>query len=129
MLLNAVDIESIIRDKISFNDINFLIAEVNLGSAGDLREINKKVRSNFTSGLVCLFTEIEDKITLSIGVSNDLIKKSIIAGDLIKDIALKLGGSGGGREDFAMAGISSKNSTEKIKDIIKNTITIILEKI
>ena len=129
MLLNAVDIESIIRDKISFNDINFLIAEVNLGSAGDLREINKKVRSNFTSGLVCLFTEIEDKITLSIGVSNDLIKKSIIAGDLVKDIALKLGGSGGGREDFAMAGISSKNSTEKIKDIIKNTITIILEKI
>jgi len=128
-LLEAVDIESVLKDKISINNINFLIAEVNLGSAGDLKEINKRVRNNFLSGIVCLLTEVEDKKTLSIGVSDDLIKKSIIAGDLVKEISMQLDGSGGGRKDFAMAGISSQNSTAKINDVIKNTIKTILEKI
>ena len=74
-------------------------------------------------------TEVEGKKTLSIGVSDDLIKQSIIAGDLVKEVSANLDGSGGGRKDFAMAGISSKNSTAQINDIIKNTITTILEKI
>ncbi len=129
LLLESVDIVSICKNKISVNNIDFLIAKVNLGSAGDLKEINKKVRKNFPSGIVCLSTEVEGKKTLSIGVSDDLIKQSIIAGDLVKEVSANLDGSGGGRKDFAMAGISSKNSTAQINDIIKNTITTILEKI
>jgi alanyl-tRNA synthetase len=129
LLLESVDIVSICKNKISVNNIDFLIAKVNLGSAGDLKEINKKVRKNFPSGIVCLSTEVQGKKTLSIGVSDDLIKQSIIAGDLVKEVSANLDGSGGGRKDFAMAGISSKNSTAQINDIIKNTITTILEKI
>ena len=128
-LIEAVDINTILENRISIDDIDILIANVNLGSAGDLKEINRRVWNKVLSGVICLFTEVEEKKTLSVGVSDDLIKKSIIAGELVKDIAMQLDGSGGGRKDFAMAGISSKNSTEKIKDIIKNTITIILEKI
>ena len=72
---------------------------------------------------------MEDKKTLSIGVSDDLIKKSIIAGELVKGIANQLDGSGGGRKDFAMAGISLESSSAKINDVIKSTIKTVLEKI
>ena len=128
-LIEAVDIKTILENRISIDDIDILIANVNLGSAGDLKEINRRVRNKFLSGLICLFTEVEDKKTLSVGVSDDLIKKSIIAGELVKDIAMQLDGSGGGRKDFAMAGISLKSSSAKINDVIKNTIKTILEKI
>lgn len=128
-LIEAVDIKTILENRSSIDDIDILIANVNLGSAGDLREINRRVRNKFFSGLICLFTEVEDKKTLSIGVSDDLIKKSIIAGELVKDIANQLDGSGGGRKDFAMAGISLESSSAKINDVIKSTIKTVLEKI
>ena len=45
------------------------------------------------------------KITISISITDDLIAKSFHAGKLVKFLATELNGRGGGKEDFAMAGI------------------------
>ena len=58
-----------------------------------------------------------------------MIEKSLSAGNLAKSIAEKLGGGGGGKDDFAMAGTSSRLSLDEIKSVINETIKKELEKI
>ncbi|AJG41281.1 alanyl-tRNA synthetase [Thermotoga sp. RQ7] len=55
------------------------------------------------SGVVVLFSRFEDKVSLVVKVSNDLIEK-YDASSIARNIAKELGGSGGGRKNFAQAG-------------------------
>ena len=45
-----------------------------------------------------------DKVNLIAGVTKDLIDKGFHAGKLIKEVASRCGGGGGGRPDMAQAG-------------------------
>jgi alanyl-tRNA synthetase len=47
---------------------------------------------------------INDKPSLLVAVSQDLNKKGVDAGKLIKEIAAVVGGGGGGRPNLAQAG-------------------------
>ena len=106
ILLNSVDIDSIIEYPImDFDGIELLFSKVELGDASDLKTLSKRIKNKVDSGIIFLFTEIDNKITISVGISDDLITKSLHAGELVKFIASELNGGGGGKEDFAMAGI------------------------
>ena len=61
-------------------------------------------------------------VFLAVGVTGDLLDKGIDASVLIKEIAADIGGSGGGRKDFAQAG---GNSPEKLQDAIRKLKSII----
>jgi alanyl-tRNA synthetase len=61
------------------------------------------LRSQLTSGIVLLATETNGQVTLALGVTKDLTDR-YRAGDLIREVAIVIGGKGGGRPDFAQAG-------------------------
>ena len=106
ILLNNVDIDSIIKNPImDFDGIELLFSKVELGVASDLKTVSKKIKNKVNSAIIFLFTEIDKKITISISITDDLIAKSFHAGKLVKFLASELNGRGGGKEDFAMAGI------------------------
>lgn len=106
ILLNNVDIDSIIKNPImDFDGIELLFSKVELGVASDLKTVSKKIKNKVDSAIIFLFTEIDKKITISISITDDLIAKSFHAGKLVKFLASELNGRGGGKEDFAMAGI------------------------
>ena len=106
ILLNNVDIDSIIKNPImDFDGIELLFSKVELGVASDLKTVSKKIKNKVDSSIIFLFTEIDKKITISISITDDLIAKSFHAGKLVKFLASELNGRGGGKEDFAMAGI------------------------
>ena len=106
ILLNNVDIDSIIKNPImDFDGIELLFSKVELGVASDLKTLSKKIKNKVDSAIIFLFTEIDKKITISISITDDLIAKSFHAGKLVKFLATELNGRGGGKEDFAMAGI------------------------
>ena len=129
VLLKNVDIDTIINKPImESNGIDLFFSKVELGIASDLKNLNKKIKNRIDSGIIFLFTEIENKITISVGVSDNLISKSIKAGNLVKSIANELQGGGGGRDDFAMAGIPNINSDE-LQNVVKKIILSILEDI
>ena len=46
----------------------------------------------------------EDKISIAVAASNDLVQKGFHAGKIIKEISLRVDGNGGGRPDFAVGG-------------------------
>ena len=127
ILLKSVNIDSIIENPLlEFDETKLFFAKVELGIASDLKTLNKKIRDKSASGIIFLYTEIDEKITISIGVSKDLITKSLNAGELVKSFAKELKGQGGGREDFAMAGIPFVHSDE-ISILIKRITTEAME--
>jgi alanyl-tRNA synthetase len=69
-----------------------------------LREIADRLREKYSSAVVALGSDLGDnKATLLVAVTPDLAGR-IKAGEIIKQIAPIIGGSGGGRPDFAQAG-------------------------
>ncbi len=67
------------------------------------REAADRLRDKMGSGVAILGAVTEGRSLFVVGVTKDLTSK-IKAGDLIKEIAVVAGGSGGGRPDFAQAG-------------------------
>ncbi len=69
-----------------------------------LREVADRLRQKHRSCVVALGSVLgNDKVALLVAVTPDLTAR-IKAGDIIKQIAPIIGGSGGGRPDFAQAG-------------------------
>ena len=69
-----------------------------------LRSLADQFRQKHPSGVVVLGTVINEKPSLIAAVTPDLISRGLKAGDLIKRVALVVGGGGGGRPDMAQAG-------------------------
>jgi len=76
------------------------------------------------SAVVVLGFADDGKATLLAAVTDDLIKKGLKAGDIIKQIAPVIGGGGGGRPHMAQAG--GKNP-EKIDDALAKAFEMIKE--
>ena len=126
-MLEKIDLEKIISSQRSINGINLICAEINLGNANDLKTLNKKLKNNYQNGIAIFWTRIDKKMTISVSVTKNLQSKSLLAGMLAKSISSELGGGGGGKNDFAMAGIGIENSNEDILKAIDKSILKELE--
>ncbi|PKN83992.1 MAG: alanine--tRNA ligase, partial [Chloroflexi bacterium HGW-Chloroflexi-7] len=69
-----------------------------------LRSMTDAFREKFPSGVVALGSVVNDKPTIICAVTEDLVKRGLNAGDIVKAIAPIIGGSGGGRPVLAQAG-------------------------
>jgi alanyl-tRNA synthetase len=85
-----------------------------------LREMTDLFRQKFDSGVAVLGTVIDDKPALIAAVTDDLVKKGLKAGDLIKEVAAVVGGSGGGRPNLAQAGGSDPDKLDEALSIVKD---------
>jgi alanyl-tRNA synthetase len=78
-------------------------ARVDGVAARDLRSMVDDLKIRLGSGVVLLASEQEGRVSLALGVTRDLTDR-FRAGDLVREVALVVGGKGGGRPDFAQAG-------------------------
>ena len=76
---------------------------------GDIKSIVDKAKNELESVAILLITESSDKIMLAAGIKNAPLK----ANEWIKEVALILGGNGGGKEDFATAGGKDKTKIDE----------------
>ncbi len=70
----------------------------------NLREVSDWFRNKVKSGVLVLGSVADDKPQLLVTVTDDLTKKGLHAGNLVKEIAAVVGGGGGGRPNMAQAG-------------------------
>ncbi len=68
-----------------------------------MRELADKIRDKLGSGVVALGGERDGKALLLVAVTKDLTAR-YRAGDLVRELAKEVGGSGGGKPDIAQAG-------------------------
>lgn len=84
--------------------VSYIAAQVNVKDMNQLRQLADQWKQKATSEVLVLATVANDKVNLLAAVSPEAIAKGLKAGDLIKAIAPKVGGGGGGRPDMAQAG-------------------------
>ena len=91
--------------------------------ASMLRELAENAGSKIGSGVIVLGLASNGRASLVAVVSEDL-QKRLHAGKIIKKVAELVGGSGGGRPDFAQAG--GKDS-EKLEHALQAVYNIVAE--
>jgi alanyl-tRNA synthetase len=85
------------------NGVKIVTRKVEGIEAASLRNIADQMRQKHGSCVAVVGSDLGDKVALVVAVTPDLAPK-LKAGDIIKQIAPIVGGSGGGRPDFAQAG-------------------------
>jgi alanyl-tRNA synthetase len=89
--------------------------------ASMLREIAENTATKIGSGVVVLGLASNGKASLVAVVSQDL-QKRLHAGKIIKKVAELVGGSGGGRPDFAQAGGKDTQNLDEALQTVYNTV-------
>lgn len=69
-----------------------------------LRQMTDTFREKYPSGIVALGSVINEKPSLILAVTEDLVKRGVNAGEIVKQVAGIMDGSGGGRPVLAQAG-------------------------
>jgi alanyl-tRNA synthetase len=100
----------------NLNGISFVGAVLDGVEPKDMRSLADKAKKKLGSGVVVFVSKLEDKASLLVVVSDDVISR-ISAVDLVQVGSAVLGGKGGGRPDMAQAG---GNDYEKVEDALNN---------
>jgi alanyl-tRNA synthetase len=99
------------------NGAKVLAARVQ-GDGKALRDLADKLRDRLGKGVVALASEQEGKAILLVAVTKDLVPR-VKAGDLVREAAKLVGGSGGGKPDLAQAGGPDPSGIEKALEKVK----------
>ena len=95
-----------------------LTARLDGADAKALRATMDQLKARLKSALVVLAAVGDGKVQLAAGVTADLVGR-IKAGDLVAHVAAQVGGKGGGKPDFAMAGGSNPAGVDKALDSVR----------
>jgi alanyl-tRNA synthetase len=96
-------IPALLAKKQSVNGADVLISRVDGLDGKQLRDIADQLKDKLGAGVVVLASAGDTNVNLVASVSKDLTKR-FHAGNIIKELAVMVGGGGGGRPDFAQAG-------------------------
>jgi alanyl-tRNA synthetase len=105
----------------SVNNTKVLIQKASVDNPAALRELADKLKEKLKSGIVVLGSVKGPKAFLIVVVTKDLTDR-FHAGNVIKQIAPTVGGSGGGRPDMAQAG---GTQPEKLDQALKKAYNVI----
>ena len=104
------------------NGVNVLSRQVSVDNPAALRDMADQFRDKIKSGIVVLGSQAGAKALLIALVSKDLLER-YHAGNIVKELAGMVGGSGGGRPDMAQAGGTQPenlaSALEKVYEVIE----------
>ncbi|MRX71366.1 alanine--tRNA ligase [Bacillus lacus] len=113
--LGNLEASNISSSALQVNGITLLSSKVNAKDMNSLRAMVDDLKNKLGSAVIILGAAHEGKVFLTAGVTKDLVEKGYHAGKLIKEVASRCGGSGGGRPDMAQAG---GKDPEKLQDAL-----------
>lgn len=116
-------VEEILSQKQQINDIAVICANIKDADANTLKTMGDQLKIKLGSGVVILASGKGDKVNLIAMATDDVIKKGIHAGNIVKAAAVCCGGGGGGRPNMAQAGGKDASKIEqalqKAKEVIQ----------
>ena len=83
------------RTRSRVNGAAVVVAEVSGANLQTLREMSDHLRAKLGSAVVVLATAIDDKPQMIVAVTEDLVKRGVHAGEIVKIISRTVGGGGG----------------------------------
>ena len=94
------------------------------GTTGDtLRGMCDSIREKAVNPVVAVLVgKAEDKVTMAVTVNKLAQEKGLKAGVLVKEISAIAGGKGGGKPDFAMAGLKDETKIDEALAAVKGIV-------
>lgn len=119
-------VEEILNEKIEINGVCVICAQVKEADGNALRTMGDQMKDKLKSGVIVLASGKDTKVNLIAMATDDVVKKGVHAGNIIKAVATICGGGGGGRPNMAQAGGKDaskiKEALEKAKEVLKEQI-------
>ncbi len=120
--LNQLKVAGLKKDLVqnvkSTGGLNVLIQQVDVSNAADVKDILFQLRNEFDNLFAVLVADISGKPSISIMISDSLVKeKQWNAGQLIREWAKSVKGGGGGQPFFAQAGGSDVSGLPKVLEL------------
>jgi alanyl-tRNA synthetase len=102
--LGNIEAGSLVTKAKQIDGVTVLAAKVQASDMNNLRNMADDLKQKIGSAIILLGSVNEGKVNLIAAVTKDLNDKGYHAGKLIKEVATRCGGGGGGRPDMAQAG-------------------------
>ncbi|MCI1590303.1 alanine--tRNA ligase [Heyndrickxia oleronia] len=117
--LSNIEAGSIIDQAEEIDGIKVLASKVQGVDMNNLRNMADELKQKLETGIVVLGSVQDDKVNIIAGVTKDLIDKGYHAGKLVKEVATRCGGGGGGRPDMAQAGGKDPEKLDSALEFVK----------
>lgn len=102
----------------SANGVNSIVEIIKVGNAGQAKDLAFQLKEEVENLFCVLLADIEGKPSISIMISDNLVKdKGFNAGQLIRDWAKEVKGGGGGQPFFAQAGGADPSGLPRVKEL------------
>ena len=122
--LASSQIDGLSQNAVEVDGVRIVTVYLNGTTPDTLRSMMDKLRDKEPNAVGALIGTDGSKTTLAVGVGKNALARGLKAGALVKQIAAIAGGNGGGKPDFAMAGI---RDTSKIDDALNAVEGIVKE--
>ena len=122
--LASSQIDGLFQNAVEVDGVRIVTVYLNGTTPDTLRSMMDKLRDKEPNAVGALIGTDGSKTTLAVGVGKNALARGLKAGALVKQIAAIAGGNGGGKPDFAMAGI---RDTCKIDDALNAVEGIVKE--
>ena len=109
----------LIDNSVNVAGYNLITKSFQNTDSNSLRELADRLRSNTPNTIVTLISVIGDKVPLIVACSKEV---NIDAREIMKHLVNQLGGSGGGRSDFAQGGADSSEDLEIALDSVADLV-------
>ena len=116
----AASLDDLVKNAETINGIKVITnitANLDMNTLRRTVDLIKEKVNNKNTFIALSSTNPAGKAMLVFGATQDLCSRGIDASDLIKQVAGEIGGSGGGRKDFAQAG---GNKLDKLEEAFRN---------
>ena len=126
--LASSQIDGLFQNAVEVDGVRIVTVYLNGTTPDTLRSMMDKLRDKEPNAVGALIGTDGGKTTLAVGVGKNALARGLKAGALVKQIAAIAGGNGGGKPDFAMAGIRDTSKIDNALNAVEGIVKENLEK-
>jgi alanyl-tRNA synthetase len=121
---SAMDqVAALLESAETVNGVTIVVGQIDDAPAEALRGAIDWVRNKTPASAVLLASTSGAKVILVAGMSDEVVKRGLKAGDLVREVAPTVGGSGGGKPTLAQAGGKNPEAVpqalERAKELLR----------
>ena len=124
--LAAGSVENLFQNAVEVSGVKVIAAQLGEMETDSLKAMCDKVKDKAEPTVAVLAGKSNGKFMLVAGANQGAQKLGVKAGNLVKEVAVLTGGNGGGRPDFAMAGVKDVSKLENALLQVKEMVETIL---
>ena len=120
--LASSQIDGLFQNAVEVDGVRIVTVYLNGTTPDTLRSMMDKLRDKEPNAVGALIGTDGSKTTLAVGVGKNALARGLKAGALVKQIAAIAGGNGGGKPDFAMAGLKDETKIDEALAAVKGIV-------